>query len=76
MSQPASATMDRSTGLAALARRHPHLLTVAFLGKTAEHLRDVHGVEPAEDWRRRPEGKRENASAHLAAHRQASAGST
>ncbi len=62
-------TMDRSMGYVRLAHHHPHLLMVALMGKTADHLREVHGVEPASDWRERPAGKRENAAAHLAAHR-------
>jgi hypothetical protein len=54
----------------ALARRHPHEFMIALTGKTAEHLRDVHGITSAEDWRERSEGKRENAALHVEAHRE------
>lgn len=38
-----------------------HVFMTAFPGKTAQHLRDVHGIEPADD-------KRTNARLHLEAH--------
>lgn len=50
--------------------KHFHLLLTAFLGKTADHIRDVHGREPHGDLPRPsdPDDRRANAAAHLEAH--------
>jgi hypothetical protein len=52
-------------------RTQVHVLTIALLGKTADHLRYGHAITPAGDWRQNPESKRANGAAHLGAHREA-----
>jgi len=45
-----------------------HLMTLAMLGRTAEHLREAHQILPD------PTDRRANAAAHLEAHRLPSEG--
>jgi hypothetical protein len=50
--------------------KYAHMMMWALMGKTAAHLRDVHGVEPHGDLPAPsdPDDRRANAAAHLEAH--------
>jgi hypothetical protein len=73
-------TIERGIRLEDVARAYPHLTMIAMMGKTADHLREKHGVEPTDGWQAvgrlndpQPpevhEARLKNLKAHLAAHR-------